>query len=150
MSVFSLKFRPNFVFRASTIRKRVAKCQWKRHPKISPKIGWSRKIGDFLKKSPPIAKNMRYFDLFRWYFSNFLRKSAPPLAADPTTPNFPMFIWRSRFGPSSNSQFQVHLMVQIEVRCDPTARIEPQQLCDDPMVRFRPDFDQTANFVLQQ
>ena len=44
----------------------------------------------------------------------------------------------------------MHLMVQIEVRCDPMTKIEPQWLYDDPMVRFRSDFDQTVNYVLQQ
>ena len=150
MSVFSLKFRPNFVFQASTIRKRVAKCRWKRHPKISPKIGWSRKIEDFFKKIAAYCKKSMIFRFVSSIFLQFFEKIAPPPATNPTTPNFPMLIWPSKFGPSSNSQFHMHLMVQIEVRCDPTARIKPQRLCDDPMVKFRPDFDQTTNFVLQQ
>ena len=67
-----------------------------------------------------------------------------PLSSDLTTPNFPTLIWRSKFGPSSNNQFHVHFMVQIEFGCDPTAKIESQQLYDDPMVIFHLDFDPTA------
>ena len=73
-----------------------------------------------------------------------------PWSSDSTTPSFPALIWWSWFGPNSNGQFHVHLMVQIEFGCDPTVRIEPQQLYDDPMVKFRPNFNPIANFVLQQ
>ena len=48
-------FRVNFVFRASTIRKRGTKCRKKKYPKISPKIG---EKSTRIENPPPVVKKI--------------------------------------------------------------------------------------------
>ena len=123
------------VFRA------LVKCKWERNVNrrnIQNFCQKSKKYRRFLKKNRLQLKKTRDISV---YFTDFLpifwKYRRPPPTADLIAPSFPTLIWRSRFGSSSNSQFYVHLMVQIEAGCDPTTIIEPQQLCDDSIVRFR-------------
>ena len=48
-------FQRNFVFRASAIQKRGAKCRKKKYPKISPKIG---EKPTRIEKPPPVVKKI--------------------------------------------------------------------------------------------
>ena len=165
-------FGQNFEFRWLVIQKRGSKCWREKFRQISVKIGEKSTLGEKLVKSTKNRRALQFIGEILVCIADFSEKidasiCFPALiwrskfgpmgclylllwSSNLMAPNFLASICRSKFGPISNDQFHVHLMVQIEFGCDPTTKIVPQRLYDDPMVRIHPDFNPKANFVLQQ
>ena len=114
------------------------KCRREKFPSISAIFGEISVRGVI---SAVFWKNRSQLEYFEEkssdYFADFLKKLVPCTYCWSDGSQLPRVDLTVQIWSELQRSFYVHLMVQIEVGCDPTARIEPQRLCDDPMVRFR-------------
>ena len=109
-------------------------------------FGKGSNFGDFLKKSPPAGIFWRKISLFRIISPIFQKNRCLAPTADPTAPNFPTLIWRSKFGTSSNGHFMCIWWSKLKLDVIQRLELNPNGYV---MIQWL-DFDQTTNFVFQR